>query len=66
MSGMKDWKTYAIVALALWCAWLTWKASQPATLDPEAVWDAYATAKKSGPTPPPVRVNLPKHGGLLK
>lgn len=46
MSGMKDWKTYAIVALALWCAWLTWKASQPATLDPEAVWDAYETAKR--------------------
>lgn len=46
MSAMKDWKTYAIVALALWCAWLTWKASQPATLDPEAVWDAYETAKR--------------------
>ena len=46
MSGMKDWKTYAIVALAIWCAWLTWKAGQPATLDPEAVWDAYETAKR--------------------
>ena len=46
MSGMKDWKTYAIVALALWCAWLTWKASQPQPLDPEAVWDAYETAKR--------------------
>ena len=46
MSGMKDWKTYAIVALALWCAWLTWKANRPQPLDPEAVWDAYETAKR--------------------
>ena len=66
MSSMKDWKTYAIVALALWCAWLTWKANRPQPLDPEAVWDAYETARKSGPMPPPVRVNLPKHGRLLK
>lgn len=65
MSGMKDWKTYAIVALALWCAWLTWKANRPQALDPEAVWDAYETARKSGPTPPPVHVNLPR-GRLLK
>ena len=43
---MKDWKTYAIVALALWCAWLTWQSGQPAPLDPEAVWDAYETAKR--------------------
>ena len=43
---MKDWKTYAIVALALWCAWLTWKANRPQPLDPEAVWDAYETAKR--------------------
>ena len=44
---MKDWKTYAIVALVAWCAWLTWKASQPTALDPEAVWDAYETAKRT-------------------
>lgn len=56
MSAMKDWKTYAIVALALWCAWLTWKAGQPATLDPDAVWDAYQSA--SGP--------VAKPGNLLK
>lgn len=43
---MKDWKTYAIIALALWCAWLTWKASHPTALDPEAVWDAYETANR--------------------
>lgn len=44
--AMKDWKTYAIIALALWCAWLTWKASHPTALDPEAVWDAYETANR--------------------
>ena len=33
MSAMKDWKTYAIIVLALWCAFLTCaKRNQPATL----------------------------------
>lgn len=30
MCAMKDWKTYAIVALAAWCAYLTWRTSAPA------------------------------------
>lgn len=39
---MKDWKTYALVALAAWCAWLTVRSfsPQPQTLDPEAVFTA--------------------------
>ncbi len=52
MSGMKDWKTYALIALAAWCAYLTWKVSQP--LDPDAVWDAYQSA--SGPVAKPVNL----------
>jgi len=24
---MKDWKTYAIIILAAWCAYLTWRVS---------------------------------------
>jgi hypothetical protein len=26
MSAMKDWKTYAIIVLAAWCAYLTWRS----------------------------------------
>lgn len=33
--AMKDWKTYAIIALALWCAYLTWRVS------PAIVWQAH-------------------------
>jgi len=53
---MKDWKTYALIALAAWCAYLMWKISQPQKLDPDAVWDAYQSA--SGP--------VAKPGKLLK
>lgn len=28
---MKDWKTYAIIALAAWCAWLTYYHSDSQT-----------------------------------
>lgn len=34
MSAMKDWKTYAIIVLALWCVYLTWRVS------PALVWQA--------------------------
>ena len=57
MSGMKDWKTYALIALAAWCAYLTWKVAQPQKLDPDSVWDAYQSAKG---------VPEPKPGNLLK
>lgn len=60
MSAMKDWKTYAIVALAVWCAWLTWKSAQRRPLDPEEVWDAYETAQR---TPVPVPAPVPKKVG---
>lgn len=32
--AMKDWKTYAIIILAAWCAYLTWRVS------PALVWQA--------------------------
>ena len=32
--AMKDWKTYAIIVLAVWCAYLTWRVS------PAIVWQA--------------------------
>lgn len=34
MSAMKDWKTYALIALAAWCAYLTWRTM------PYQIWEA--------------------------
>ena len=38
---MKDWKTYAIVLLALWCAYLTWRTM------PYQIWEANEAQKHS-------------------
>ena len=32
--AMKDWKTYVIVVLVLWCAYLTWRTM------PYQIWEA--------------------------
>jgi len=31
---MKDWKTYALIVLAAWCAYLTWRTM------PYQIWEA--------------------------
>lgn len=38
---MKDWKTYAIAILALWCAYLTWRTM------PYQIWEANEAQMKS-------------------
>lgn len=42
---MKDWKTYALVIIALWCAYLTWRTT------PSVVWSAHYEQEYGGDKP---------------